>query len=447
VRWPRYGQMKASGAAWLGEVPGHWGVKRLRFALAMNPSSREARHLAPEDEVSFVPMEAVGERGGLDLVATRPAADFAGTYTYFRDDDVVVAKITPCFENGKGAHAKGLVNGAAIGTTELHVLRPHSTALDPRFLFYLSISQPFRALGEASMYGAGGPKRVPDTFIKDFRAPLPPIDEQRAIAAFLDRETARIDSLVAAKRRLIALLQEKRAALIARAVTRGLDPAAPTKDSGLAWLGRVPAHWDVMPLKRSVKWITSGSRGWAGHYSDDGDLFLRIGNLTRDSIHLDLSDVQRVSAPAGAEGERTLAQAGDLVLSITAYLGSVAVVPTGLESTFVSQHVALARPRRELADPRWLAFALLSTPGQQQLQAAGYGGTKVQLGLDDVLSVIITMPPIDEQRRVCDQLEAKTEALKAGTVEVERTIARLTEYRSTLITSAVTGRIDVRAPS
>ncbi|NLE57272.1 MAG: restriction endonuclease subunit S, partial [Planctomycetes bacterium] len=117
-------------------------------------------------------MEAVHEYGGLTLDQTRPLAEVATGYTYFRDGDVLAAKITPCFENGKGSIADGLVNGIGFGTTELHVLRPWAE-LDRRFLFYATISHPFRHLGAAEMYGAGGQKRVPDDFIRDFRQPVP----------------------------------------------------------------------------------------------------------------------------------------------------------------------------------------------------------------------------------------------------------------------------------
>ena len=99
------------------------------------------------------------------------------------------------------------------------------------------------------------------------------------------------------------------------------------KDSGVEWLGQVPEHWGIMPLKRGMLFLTSGARGWAEHYTDDGALFIRIGNLTRDSILLDLSDLQRVTVPEGTEGARTKAMAGDVLFSITAYLGSVAVMP------------------------------------------------------------------------------------------------------------------------
>lgn len=233
---------------WLGTVPRHWDVKRGRFCMSVNPSSPRPRTLGRDDEVSFVPMEAVGEYGGLSLELTQRIGEIGAGYTEFQDGDVVVAKITPCFENGKGALAAGLTNGVALGTTELHVLRSLSE-LDRRFLFYLTISSVYRAAGESEMYGAGGQKRVPTKFIKDFRTPIPSIPEQRAIAELLDRQTATLDSLMTRRRALIEKLQEKRSALIIKAVTKGLDPNVPMKPSRVAWLGDVPEHWNIRPLR------------------------------------------------------------------------------------------------------------------------------------------------------------------------------------------------------
>src|SRR6478672_11821706 len=177
---------------WLNAIPEGWDQVRGRFVMAVNPPGRRARELDKTEEVSFVPMEAVGEYGGLNLERTKLVDEVGTGYTAFEDGDVVVAKITPCFENGKGAYAQGLKNGVGFGSTELHVLRAGSR-LDNGFLFYLTISHSFRALGESEMYGAGGQKRVPPDFAKDFRVPLPPIDDQRTIARFLDGKTAQIN--------------------------------------------------------------------------------------------------------------------------------------------------------------------------------------------------------------------------------------------------------------
>ncbi len=251
MKLPAYPKYKPSGAEWLGDVPEHWELKRGRFVMCVNPPAPRLRVLKPEDEVSFVPMDAVGVGGGLSLEQTRILSDVSSGYTEFQDGDVVVAKITPCFENGKAALASGLLNGAAYGTTELHVLRAGPT-MDRSFLFYIAISDTFQKLGESEMYGAGGQKRVPPEFNKNFRTSLPPPTEQSSIVAFLDQQTGRIDKLIAKKRELIERLKEKRTALISRTVTRGLNPHVKLKPSGVEWLGDVPEHWEVRKFSREV---------------------------------------------------------------------------------------------------------------------------------------------------------------------------------------------------
>lgn len=184
MRFPAYAKTKPCRVEWLREVPENWEVKRGRFVIRTNPNSPVLRKLNPDNKVSFVPMEAIGVNGGLDLERSLILGDVSGGYTEFQDGDVIVAKITPCFENGKGALAYGLTNGAAYGTTELHVLRA-GPKFDKRFLFYLTVSSAFRSLGEAEMYGAGGQKRVPPEFSKNFPSPVPPLEEQHAIAMSL----------------------------------------------------------------------------------------------------------------------------------------------------------------------------------------------------------------------------------------------------------------------
>ena len=218
------------------------------------------------------------------------------------------------------------------------------------------------------------------------------------------------------------------------------------KDSGVEWLGEVPRHWKVLPLKRDLAFLTSGSRGWAEHYSDDGALFIRIGNLTRDSIRLDLSDLQRVEVPSGTEGERTRVLAGDVLFSITAYLGSVAVVPDNLERSYVSQHVALARLRKRYFIPAWVAYVTLSFIGKTYLETQGYGGTKIQLSLDDVANLIMTAPPLPEQTAIAAFLDRETGKIDALVAEQEKLIALLKEKRQAVISHAVTKGLNPAAP-
>ena len=218
------------------------------------------------------------------------------------------------------------------------------------------------------------------------------------------------------------------------------------RESGVDWLGEVPEGWGVVRLKRDLAFLTSGSRGWAEHYSDDGPLFLRIGNLKREALELDLSDLQRVEVPSGSEGERTRVHGGDVLFSITAYLGSVGIVPDDFEPAFVSQHVALARLNRNLMLPKWVGYVTLSNVGKNFLSEQGYGGTKIQLSLDDVANLLIPLPPLSEQTAIAAFLDRETGKIDALVAEQRRLIDLLREKRQATISHAVTRGLNPAAP-
>lgn len=218
------------------------------------------------------------------------------------------------------------------------------------------------------------------------------------------------------------------------------------KDSGVKWLGQVPEHWAVLPIKRDMKFITSGSRSWAENYSDEGDLFIRIGNLTRHGVEMDLTDVQRVVVPSGTEGVRTIVKPGDVLFSITAYLGSVAVVPNDLGTAFVSQHIALVRLKKKRLLPKWVAYLTSSDVGKAYLDANGYGGTKIQLSLSDVASLIATAPPLEEQAVVISFLDLAIRKIEVLIAEQQRMIELLKEKRQAIISQAISKGLDLDAP-
>lgn len=443
-RFKPYPAYKNSGVEWLGEIPAHWEVKRLKYGAELNPSPLEARELPQDAEVSFVPMEAIGEYGGLDLSRTKPLADVRSGYTYFANGDVVVAKITPCFENGKGALATVLTNGVAFGTTELHVLRALD-AVDRKYLFYVTLSDAFRRLGEAEMYGAGGQKRVPEEFVENLKHPLPPEPEQRAIAAFLDRETARIDALVAKKERLIELLQEKRTALITRAVTKGLDPTVPMKDSGVEWLGEIPAHWEVKRVKHVTTKIGSGKTptGGAEVYVSEGVMLIRSQNVHFGGLVLD--DVAYIDSETDAQMAGSRVQDGDVLLNITgASLGRCCVARLGDKRANVNQHVCVIRPKGAAYISEFLAAALASHSGQAQVFTTENGISRDALNFEQIGELVVPQPLLEEQRAIAVRLESQAARIDALLAKVRDAIDRLKELRTALISAAVTGKIDVR---
>ena len=438
---------KDSGVEWLGEIPAHWDVKRLKYAATLNPAPTEARNHGESLEVSFVPMEAVGEYGGLELTTTKLLGEVYTGYTYFREGDVVVAKITPCFENGKGAVATGLVNEIAFGTTELHVLRVKES-MDRQFLFYLSMGDAFRKLGQAEMYGAGGQKRVPDSFIRDLRHPLPPLLEQRAIAAFLDRETAEIDTLVAKKERLVELLQEKRTALISHAVTKGLDPDVPLKDSGVEWLGEIPAHWNCLSIARVTLSRCDGPFGSnlkSQHYSDNGVRVIRLQNigapdfLDSDQVYIEATHARTLGDHSVLKGDLLVAGLGDDAHPV----GRACVAPAGLDQAIVKADCFRFRIDQKKALSEFAAYQLSATA----LAAAGYfvtGSTRLRMNLTTTAAKKIALPPLPEQRTIAAFLDRETAQIDGLVAKVRGAIDRLKELRTALISAAVTGKIDVR---
>lgn len=279
--------------------------------------------------------------------------------------------------------------------------------------------------------------------VRDTEIAIPPLSEQSRISSFLDYETSRIDTLIEKQKSLIELLKEKRQAVISHAVTRGLNPDVPLKDSGVEWLGKVPEHWSISRFKFNVQFVTSGSRGWAQYFSDDGNLFLRITNLTRDTIGINYDDIQFVSPPTGAEGERTRIEEGDILISITADLGSVAYADSKASGAFVSQHVSLSRPWPSI-NSRWLSYAVKADSSKEQLHSSGYGGTKTQLSLNDVRNVAVAVPSPEEQERIVGHIDTQLDALMIIEGKARGLVELLQEKRSALISAAVTGKIDVR---
>lgn len=214
-------KLQKSDSEILGSYPENWKVKRLRFDIETNPSKSEIQ-LDGSELVSFIPMESVSVGGGLDLSNERMISEVSSGYTYFADGDVVVAKITPCFENGKASIAENLHQGIAFGTTELHVLRCKENLLN-KFLFFIIQSDKFMKYGESEMYGAGGQKRVPERFIKDYLIALPSLIEQQQICDFIESQLSHLDGLVQKVESTIATFKEYRSTLITQVVTGKID--------------------------------------------------------------------------------------------------------------------------------------------------------------------------------------------------------------------------------
>lgn len=214
---------KPSGVEWIGDIPEHWGATKLKRVVSFNPSKSETRaNSADEEKVVFLPMENISVNGDIDCTEKRTLSEVWNGFTYFRRGDVVVAKITPCFENGKGAYLDRLESDFGFGTTELIVIRP-TKAIDGAFLRFLTSTKQFLLLGEQYMTGAAGQQRIPSDFVKNYPIGLPPIDEQLEILEHIQEKSAEIDQAIIRAQREIELMREYRTRLISDVVTGQVD--------------------------------------------------------------------------------------------------------------------------------------------------------------------------------------------------------------------------------
>jgi len=428
---------------WLGEVPGHWEVKRVRFVSELNPSKSEISDLARDTVVSFVPMDAIGEDGLLSLDKEKPISEVETGYTYFRNGDVTVAKITPCYENGKGALMQGLLNGIGFGTTELIVARPKPDQVTGTYLHYLFISPDFRGLGESHMYGAGGQKRVPDDFVRNFATAFPSVPEQTQIAAFLDRETAKIDELVAEQRRLMALLKEKRQAVISHAVTRGLNPHAPLKPSGIEWLGDVPEHWVQSRLKYNVRGLIDTEHKTAPFFDDGEYLVVRTTNIKDGKL---LLEGGKYTNAGGFEEwtRRAIPKPGDIMFTREAPAGEACLVPENIRLC-MGQRTVLMQIEPLVLDSNFALWSLYGGLASEFVSVLSQGSTVVHFNMSDIRNIPIMLPPTQEQVEIAEFLAQELARFDTLTTEAQRAIDLLQERRTALISAAVTGQIDGRS--
>jgi type I restriction enzyme S subunit len=405
---------------------------RLRFVTRRTITQEQRRKLSEVKEATFLPMEAIGEQGELDVGTVRNVDEVQTGYTLFFDGDVVVAKITPCFENGKGALISRTLNGVGYGTTELHVLSPGPN-LNGRFLYYITVSEPLRKLGEAGMTGAAGQKRVPEDFVRDYRVPLPSLRQQCAIADYLDQETARLNDLVAEKERLLKLLAEKRRALITHAVTRGLDSLAPLRDSGIPWLGQIPAHWEL----RRAKFLFCQS---SLPVRDDDEMVtcFRDGQVTLRKNRREEGFTNAIKE-LGYQGIRK----GQLVLhSMDAFAGAIGV----------SDSDGKCSPEYIICDPIEIEVVneyygnllrVMALNGFIQASCPAVRERAPRIRFSDFGEMFLPVPIRTEQRAIVAHIAKETAKLDALRAATERTIALLKERRAALIAAAVTGQIEL----
>ncbi|MBW2185005.1 MAG: restriction endonuclease subunit S [Deltaproteobacteria bacterium] len=441
-KYQAYPGYRNSGVEWIGSMPNGWCDSRIKFFSQLNPPKQEARCLPPDTEVTFLPMEAIGEKGELDTSVYKKIGDLINGYTYLGENDVLIAKITPCFENGKGALVRGLKNGVAFATTEVIPLRV-TAPNNSKFLYYLLSCDPFRKIAEGTMYGAGGQKRVSDGFVANYHFAKPSNAECETIANFLDHETAKIDTLIDKQQQLIKLLKEKRQAVISHAVTKGLNPDAPMKDSGVEWLGEVPEHWDVRTVSKLSNKITNGYVGPTRDILvDEGVPYVQATHIKKGKVNFD--GAYFVREHWSDEHSKSILSKDDvLIVQTGAGTGDMGLVSEE-EVGFNCHALIIVEPDKKVISGGFLLMVFQSEYGYSKLYSIRTGGMHPHLNCGEVQFVKVPIPSRVEQDQITNYIEEKITRFDLLVSKQLDTISLMQERRTALISAAVTGKIDVR---
>jgi type I restriction enzyme S subunit len=433
-RFRPYPAYRDSGVEWLGKIPVAWEAKPLKHLTAFStgwtpPTGREDLYAGDH------PWANISDLGVRVLTTTEKSISDAA----IREARLRIVRAGSLLFSFKLSVGTVSMAGSDMYTNEAIAAFAPSPHVDTQYLYWAApVLVPHNA--QENIYGAPllSRERIANAILLD-----PTIAEQRAIAAFLDRETARIDTLVAKKERLVKLLQEDRTALITRAVTKGLDPNVPMKDSGIEWLGAIPAHWEVRRIAMAAVKITNGYVG------PTRDILVNEGVRYLQSLHIKNGAVDFDRRPYfvtpdwSREHEKSVLAVGDVLVVQTGDIGQVAVVPR--EFAGCNCHaLIIIRLIRGLGVGEWLATALQSDYGQASLRWSQTGALHPHLECGHVREIRVAFPPVSEQAVILQRLTAAAGRVEAMLHKVGDAIERLKELRIALISAAVTGKIDVR---
>ena len=438
-RWKRYPAYRDSGVEWWGEVPEGWEVKRLKHLCSYSAlyGANEPATAYVDEGVRFLRTTDITDKGEL-LPENAVFLEIEQVKDYLLEDgDLLISRsgtigrsfVHDASKHGQCAYAGYLVR--FVLNDELY----------PRFAFYYTKTDRFSkylsmSVIQSTIGNVNGQKYA------NMPLPTPPLPEQHAIAAFLDRETGRIDALIAKKERQIELLQEKRTALISHAVTKGLDPDAPMKDSGVEWLGEVPEHWAKMGIKHLLHQIIDTEHKTAPYSPDGKYLVVRTANVRNGILSFD--DAKYTDSEGFKEWTRRgVPKPGDILFTREAPAGEACIVPDNVPLC-IGQRMVLFRVNKQRLDARFGIYSIYGGLADEFIRSLSQGSTVEHFNMSDIGNTPLFKPSLSEQHTIAAFLDHETGHIDVLTTKVYESISKLYEYRTALISAAVTGKIDVR---
>ena len=432
--YKKYNHYKDSGIAWLGEIPEHWDIRKAKWIF-----NKENRPVREEDEVvtafrnGRVTLRKNVREDGFTIAQKEHG------YQGIRRNDLVI--------HGMDAFAGAIGISDSDGKSS-PVYNACTLKIEGYIFYYGRLVKEMARSEFIQSLAQGIRERSTDFRFNIFGAqqlPIPPKEEQTAIARFLDYKTAQIDRFIRKKKQLIKLLNEQKAAIINQAVTKGLNPDAKMKDSGIEWLGQIPEHWEV----RKLKYVADCFPSNVDKHTKDDEISVRLCNYTdvyKNDFIKDDMDLMVASATRGEIEKFTLLK-NDVIItkdSETANdIAMPAIVKEDLNNVICGYHLSVLRPNHGLFG-EYLFRTLQSKIINIQFEVCSNGVTRVALGLYDLKKAKIPLPPVDEQKAITKYIEEETKLLSTAISKIEKEIALTEEYRTALIAEAVTGKIDVR---
>ena len=396
---------------------------------------------ARNDTVAFVPMEALR----YDSISQQeiPFDEARGKYTFFADGDLLFAKVTPCFENGNIAVAKDLKGGIGFGSSEIFVLRV-KPGLNNRYLFYVVQSSPFMDGGCATMCGVGGLKRMSPLFPRTFEWEIPNEKSQRRIVAYLDEKAAAIDARVAVLEKKLAAYRRLKTSVINQAVTRGLDPKAEMKDSGVDWIGKIPAGWEARNLTQCCDFF-KGLAITKADLTESGTPVISYGQIHSKlniGTHLRPELLRHVPEAIAAADPGSRLKVGDIVFADTSEdvegCGNCVLIDAEFP-VYAGYHAIVARPD-ESGRSRYLSYLFNAPRWRAQIRAKVAGIKVFSITQRIFKGVSLLLPSVADANAIADYLDAECAKIDKAAGLVTREIELYRKLKRSLINEVVTGK-------
>lgn len=431
-RYQAYAEYKDSGVEWLEDIPKDWNVLRTKYLLnLMNVSVGQK---ASEYQLLSLTLNGVIPRDISDGSGKIPA-DF-DSYQVVQNDDLVFC----LFDVDETPRTIGISQQEGMITGAYSVYRCSPSYVPKYGYYYFLHLDLFKGLRP---FYSGLRKVVRSEAFATIDVPVPSLREQEAIANFLDHETAKIDLLIEKQQALIELLKEKRQAVISHAVTKGLNPNAPMKDSGVEWLGEVPEHWLTGRLSYQVTLLVDGTHHSPDSFPEGDFLYITAKNIKEHGF--DFSNISYISSSDHREIYSRCSVKKDDVLYIKDGATAGVAMVNDLEDEFsLLSSVALIRPRKEILSPHFLKHHLNASVFKNEMLNRLSGGAMTRFTIEGISRFNLLIPPITEQNKIVEYIDASILEMDALIVKAEQAISFMQERRTALISAAVTGKIDVR---